>query len=154
MTESTPPERDHGKRIIRFRQHAFLLHTRYSQTAIAARLGATKENYNKYYNDPQVYPGIKFLDKFDETFAEEVRKLIDHLKMYHEEDIPLAADTSYQYLKSGYLEEYIQALKDQIDILKKDVAAGRGDIEFLKYVIRQQEDADNIGEQAASSETD
>jgi len=97
VEELQHPERDNGKRIIRFRQHAFLLlSTQYTQVEVALKLGIDKTHFNKYYNDPETTPGTPFLNKFDEVFGAEIKALSHYLKTY-KKDVIITKCTNLEY---------------------------------------------------------
>ncbi len=145
MTDQKNPVRDQGQRIIRFRQYAFLLENIYTQVEIAEMLGVKKENFHKYYLDPDTSPGIKFLNKFDEVFGGKIKILIDYLKTYNKGDLSLVEEQPREeYLRSGPLNDYIESLKDHIRTLKDDREisridreADRGQIAFLQHLINR-----------------
>ena len=138
MKKHQHPERDNSRRIIEFRQHAFLLLTQYTQVEIAEKLDVDKTNFNKYYNDPDTKPGPEFLNKFDAVFGEEVIALIDYLKTYKKREHQVSEPLD-EYVASGLVHNYIESLKDQIGTLKSDKEFYKGfykdEIAFYQHLI-------------------
>ena len=102
---------------------------------MADKLDVSRDNFHRYYKDPAIFPGLKFLDKFDEVFGEEILKLRDYLKMYNKGNFPNAAEPSDEYQTTGILHEYLEALKDHIKTLKGEAETYKGQISFLQHLI-------------------
>jgi hypothetical protein len=136
VEELQHPEKDNSKRIISFRQNVYLLLLAgYTQVEIANKLDITRDNFNRYYKDPAIFPGPKFLDKFDEVFGEDILRLRDYLKMYKKGNFPNAEEPLDEYVLSGLANNYIESLKDQIVTLKSDREFFIDQISFLKNLI-------------------
>ncbi len=139
MEELQQPGKDNIKRIISFRQKAYiLLLAGYTQVEIANKLDITRDNFNRYYKDPAIFPGLKFLDKFDELFGEDLLMLGDYLKMYRKGNFPNAEEPLGEYETPGMLHEYLEALKDHIKTLKGEAETYKGQISFLQHLITRQ----------------
>ena len=129
-------DKDNSKRILLFRQNTYLLTLAgYAQVEMANKLDVTRDNFNRYYKDPAIFPGSKFLDKFDEVFGEDLLRLKDYLKMYKKGKFPNVEEPSDEYILSGLANNYIESLKDQIVTLKSDREFCIDQISFLKDLI-------------------
>ena len=107
------------KEIETFRRDVTLLLSKYSQVEIAEKLGMDRANFNNYYSGSKK-PGRNFLNKFNEVFGEEVKKLTANTLIADSHDIfSIVEEPSQDYLRLDYRDDHIKTLKSHTETLQK-----------------------------------